>query len=638
MDFIIGTAGHIDHGKTELIKALTGIDSHHHKEEKMRGITIDIGYAWLKAPDGNKIGIIDVPGHERFIHNMLAGVTGIDMVLFTIAADDGIMPQTREHFDILKLLKLSRGIFAITKIDRVSASRVEEIKKEITEFIKGSLFENSPIMPVSAITGQGIPELKEHLFKELDKIPAHLDNTFFRLPVDRVFSVPGFGTVVTGTVVSGNISVNDKIKLLPSGKSTRIRGMQKHGEPVSHARSGQRLALNITDISVESISRGEVVCHPFYQKITNRFDAWIEILPSIPGMLKSHSRIHFHAWTSEDMGEIILLDTETLKPGDSAFCQVVLRSPVHLLKGDRFIFRDETASYTIGGGEVLDAFAPRHKMNDKKIIPNLQILRESAPLKMATLLCQNNPYTGITLNNLNERLNLYLKPEQFESADFKILSSQEDILIFTAIHWAHLKDKICNELQTYHKENPSSPGQEIEAFRKRFPAELPFRIFRILIDELVGQKLILLKENILSSSTHVLSFSPEEEKIKEEIFKLYHQRLTDPPRPMEVPALLNRDSKNVIKVFKILLQLKDIIKLNDDVYLTRTDLKTMILKIIEYGKKNPAFKISDIRDLLGSSRKIVVPLMEYLDRAEITLRKGDIRVIKLSIKPMKHSK
>jgi selenocysteine-specific elongation factor len=291
--------------------------------------------------------------------------------------------------------------------------------------------------------------------------------------VDRVFSVPGFGTVVTGTVVSGNISVNDKIKLLPSGKSTRIRGMQKHGEPVSHARSGQRLALNITDISVESISRGEVVCHPFYQKITNRFDAWIEILPSIPGMLKSHSRIHFHAWTSEDMGEIILLDTETLKPGDSAFCQVVLRSPVHLLKGDRFIFRDETASYTIGGGEVLDASAPRHKMNDKKIIPNLQILRESAPLKMATLLCQNNPYTGITLNNLNERLNLYLKPEQFESADFKILSSQEDILIFTAIHWAHLKDKICNELQTYHKENPSSPGQEIEAFGKGFLQNYP---------------------------------------------------------------------------------------------------------------------------------------------------------------------
>jgi len=455
--------------------------------------------------------------------------------------------------------------------------------------------------------------------------------------VDRVFSVPGFGTVVTGTVVSGNISVNDKIKLLPSGKSTRIRGMQKHGEPITHAGSGQRLALNIADISVEGISRGEVACHPFYQKITNRFDAWIEILPSIPAVLKTHSRIHFHAWTSEDMGEIILLGTSSVKPGASAYCQIILRSPVHLLKGDRFIIRDETASYTIGGGEILDAFAPRHKVNDSEIIPNLQILQESNPLPMATLLCQKRPYTGITLDDLNERLNLYLTPKDLESGDFKILVSQDDVLIFATSCWTSLRDKICNELNHYHKENPSSPGEEIETFRKRLPEELPIKIFRVLIDELVTQKLITLKDNLLSSASHVLSFSPQEEQIKEEIFKLYHERLTDPPRPMEVPALLNRDSKTVIKVFKTLLQVKDIIKLSDDVYLARTDLKSMIYRIIEYGKKNPSFKISDIRDLLGSSRKIVIPLMEYLDRAGITLRKGDFRVIKVAIKPVKPS-
>ncbi len=629
MDFIIGTAGHIDHGKTELIKALTGIDSHHHKEEKERGITIDIGYAWINAPDGNKIGIIDVPGHERFIHNMLAGITGIDLVLFTIAADDGIMPQTIEHFDILNLLKLSRGIFVITKSDRVNNDRILQLKQEISAFIENSTFVKSPILSVSALTGEGIPQLKDILFQQLSKIPQIATSPYFRLPIDRIFSKTGFGTVITGTVISGDININDKIKLLPSGKIFKIRGMQRHGDTVTQAVGGQRIALNLSDVSKEEISRGEMACHPFYQKSTSRFDAWIEFLPTIPVKLKSYGKIHFHIWTSEVMAQLVLLERDSLQPGESCYCQIIAREPLQLLKDDRFIIRDETATYTLGGGIILDPFANKHKPANPKDIAELEILKESNPSKMIELFCQKYPYSGINLHDLNERLNLPLPPDLIDPSQFKLINQQDSEILFTLEGWNRLKKEIIHHIQQFHQQSPSAPGQDLETFRNSLPASLPQKIFRIIINELIHENQIILKDNRIAYQSHIIQFSPLEETVKKEILSLFHERIKDPPPLKELPTLINRDSVVVYKLFKTLLQIKEIIRLSEDVYLTRHDLRLMILKIVEYGKSNPTFKISDIRDLLQSSRKIVVPLMEYLDRAGVTLRKGDIRVLKI---------
>ena len=376
MAHIIGTAGHIDHGKTSLIKALTGQETDRLKEEKERGISIDLGFAYLDLANGERAGIVDVPGHERFIRNMLAGAQGIDLVLFTVAADDSVMPQTEEHLDILHFLGVQKGVFAITKADMVEAKRLAEVAEEIEILTLDTTLEGSPVIPVSSVTGLGVEELRQAITAQLSAYERPPLPGYFRLPVDRAFVMKGHGVVVTGTALSGTVTEGENVRILPGGEEVRIRSIQVHGQPVKEARWGQRVALNLSGTEKSEVSRGHLICHPKVTLTTTRFDAFVEIRPGARREIENHERTRVHMGTSEVMAKIIILDgREVLPPKSKAYCQVVLEEPLTVLRGDRFILRNQTAQRTIGGGEVINPFAHRHRRSETAISEQLTRLR-----------------------------------------------------------------------------------------------------------------------------------------------------------------------------------------------------------------------------------------------------------------------
>ncbi|HEX2386020.1 MAG TPA: selenocysteine-specific translation elongation factor, partial [Candidatus Binatia bacterium] len=373
MPYIIGTAGHIDHGKTSLIKALTGEDTDRLKEEKERGISIDLGFAHLDLPDGTQAGIVDVPGHERFIRNMLAGAHGIDLVLFTVAADDGVMPQTEEHLDIVHLLGVRQAIFIITKADLVSPARIGDVEEEIKILTLGTALENSAMLPFSAVTGQGLAEIRDEIIARLREVGRAAPKGYFRLPVDRAFILQGHGVVVTGTAQSGTIKPGDHVRALPGEQNFRVRSLQVHNHAVDAAGWGQRVALNLAGLEKAAIERGHVVCDEKLTMTTDRFDARLEIRPAAAKGVKSHQRVRIHLGTAERLGKLIVLGAkETVAPKESAFCQITLSEPLLALRGDRFIVRDETARRTLGGGVVVHPWAPRHKRGEADLEKRLE--------------------------------------------------------------------------------------------------------------------------------------------------------------------------------------------------------------------------------------------------------------------------
>src|SRR5437764_377940 len=376
--FIVGTAGHIDHGKTALVKALTGIDADRLKEEKERGITIDIGFAHLALDSNTTVGFIDVPGHERFIKNMLAGVGGIDLVMLVIAADESVMPQTREHLDICSLLHIQQGFTVLTKIDNVDPDMADLVEMEVREFLKGSFLEPSPILRVSSYTGQGIPQLIETLREFVGKARPKDASDIFRLPVDRCFTMKGFGTVVTGTLIAGKVAKEQEIEILPTERKARVRGIQVHGRAANEALAGQRTALNLQGIEVSQIQRGMVLTIPGLFKPTSMFDCHLELLRSAPNAIETRKRIRFHIGTAELMGYVVLLGQDRLEPGGSAFVQIRLEEPTFALPGDRFIIRQYSPMLTIGGGEILDAALEKHRRTDQTVIDTLRIFKDGS--------------------------------------------------------------------------------------------------------------------------------------------------------------------------------------------------------------------------------------------------------------------
>ncbi len=407
MPFIIGTAGHIDHGKTSLIKALTGQDTDRLKEEKERGISIDLGFAHLELPDGTHAGIIDVPGHERLIRNMLAGAHGMDLVLFTVAADDGVMPQTEEHFDILHLLEVKLAIFLITKADLVSPSRIQEVEEEIKILTLGTLLEDSPIIPFSTVNGQGLAQLHTQISQILQNCNKPAPNGYFRLPVDRAFVLQGHGVVVTGTALSGEINNGDRVRCLPGDQSFRIRNLQVHNRSVDSARWGQRIALNLSGPEKASIGRGHVICHEKLTLTSNRFDALVEVRSGATKGIKNHQRLKIHLGTAERLGKLILLGSkEKVEPKESTYCQVTLQDPLLVLRGDHFIVRDETAQRTLGGGVVVHPWAKKHKRREPGLNQRLETLHtEDIPLLVQGLLDESDRF-ALSIDSIHQFLNL----------------------------------------------------------------------------------------------------------------------------------------------------------------------------------------------------------------------------------------
>jgi selenocysteine-specific elongation factor len=628
---IVGTAGHIDHGKTSLVKALTGIDADRLEEEKRRGITIDIGFAHLElaAPDGEKLrlGFVDVPGHERFVRNMLAGVGGIDLVLLVIAADEGIKPQTREHFDICRLLSVKRGITVLTKPDTVDADTLEVVRLEVDDFVRGSFLDpaHSPIVPVSALTGSGLEDLRTALAKVAAEVPARDSSALARLPIDRVFTMKGFGTVVTGTLVSGTIRKEEELEVFPIGKRLRVRGVQVHGAAADQAMAGQRTALNLAGISTDDLSRGMTLAAPDTFQSTSRLDVSLSLLPSAKP-LKDLARVHFHAFTMEAIAEVRLHGAKQIAPGGQGYAQLRLAEPTLLLPGDRFILRQFSPVVTIGGGVVLDA-APMPKMKTKHVQEFLTLLEhDPAEAMLDARIARRGPHgisqsqlvaeTGLRRESIVTRLARALEEETARRIGETFLSASS---------FADLLSSTTNQVAEFHKKNPLVAGISKEELRDKL--QVSGEIFSLTIDTLIRDKKLEVAGELAHLPGRGVVMKDDEAESKKTIEQAFASTGLKVPSLKEVLAGLKVDKVRAQKIVTLLLREKALVKISDDLVFHQSALAELRQRIAALKSTSPKIDVARFKDLTGVSRKYAIPLLEYLDRERVTRRVGDERVI-----------
>jgi len=618
---IVGTAGHIDHGKTALVKALTGIDADRLEEEKRRGITIDIGFAHLQVTPDLQLGFIDVPGHERFVKNMLAGVGGIDLVLFVVAADESIKPQTREHFDICRLLGIPRGIIVLTKADLVDKDILDLVRLEMEEFVAGSFLENAPIVAVSSTTGAGIYDVRREIQRASLSVIEKSAAGHFRLPIDRAFSAKGFGTVITGTLISGSVSREQEVELYPTGRKLRVRGVQVHGQTADHATAGQRTALNLADIEPAEIARGMVLAAPGLFRITRHLDCSIHLLPSAK-TLKHRAPVHFHAGTAEVEAEIRLFDGATLvKPGERTYARIVLREPALLLPGDRFIIRMFSPVVTIGGGMVLDIAGVRYRKADSAA-KRLDILNGPELAARIALLVRESKF-GLSFADLVARTGLHQREIEVaaRSVSFVLLQQPQPWLIDRG--WLEqTKQKIGSAVSAFHKANPLLPGVAKQDLRGRELAEAPPFVFDAILAS--AQDLAVEGETVRSRS-HKVVFKEDEEQARAGIERAFEQAGLAAPTVNEVLAKSGVELARARSLLQILIREKRLVRINNDLVFHHAALDS--LRVLLAGRKSARFNVGAFKDWTGISRKYAIPLLEYLDREHITRREGDERLV-----------
>jgi selenocysteine-specific elongation factor len=631
---IVGTAGHIDHGKTALVKALTGIDADRLEEEKRRGITIDIGFAHLElpAPDGSKIriGFIDVPGHERFVRNMLAGVGGIDLVLLVIAADEGIKPQTREHFDICKLLAIHHGITVLTKSDTVDAETLEVVRLEVEDYARGSFLDTtidpakSPIIAVSALTGAGLDELKSALARVASEVAVKNSAALARLPIDRVFTMTGFGTVVTGTLVAGTIrkEKEEELELFPSGKRVRVRGVQVHGLPAEVTVAGQRTALNIAGVSMEELSRGMTLATPDTFHPTSRVDVLLSLLPSAKPF-KDGARVHFHAYTSETIAEARLCGTKTIKPGDEAYAQLRFAEPMLLLPGDRFIIRQFSPVVTIGGGVVLDASPTTRRQRADDAIAFLKIMRDGSPEQVLTARVARRGAVGLRLDAVPGEMNIRREQAAKLAANAGLILSSQ-ILISPPAYAKAQADTVL-AVKTFQDANPLVAGMSKEELRDR--VKLGPEVFVSALAKLVEEKKLEAAGELVHLPGRGVMMRDDEAESKKIIEQAFASAGLKVPSLKEVLASLKVDKVRAQKIVTLLLRDKILIKISEELVFHQSALIDLRRKITALKTSTPKIDVARFKDMTGVSRKYAIPLLEYLDRERITRRVGDERVI-----------
>lgn len=624
---ILGTAGHIDHGKSALVKALTGKDPDRLKEEKERGITIDLGFADLTYPDGLRVGIVDVPGHERLIKNMLAGAGGIDIVLMVIAADEGVMPQSREHLAICDLLRVKNGLIAITKSDLVERDWLDLVMDDVREFVKGSFLDSAEMIPVSSKTGENIDLLREKIKEIALTIKPKPTKGIFRLPVDRVFTLKGFGTIVTGTAVSGSISIDAPLEILPEGRTTKVRGLQSHGESIETVCAGQRVAINLQGVSKEEVRRGDIVTEPGKLKPTYRVDAVIELLGwSSITLLKNRSLVHFHTGTSELTGRIILYGRDELKPGDRAYCQFRFNSPVAVMAGDRYIIRRFSPLLTIGGGEVLDPSPVRRKR--ESALDTLRVFEKGSLKEKLSIKILDSGPAGITQSNLGGWIKAELP--DIEAAINSLLKEGgiiccTDRLLHKKIFDAFSK-KVVSLLEVFHKENPLRQGMLKESLRASF-RDVNQKLFEGLLELIEAVKV---EREIVRLKTFRVSLSPDKEALKERILRILEDAAFQPPTKDELAGSVSVSPKEIDEILRIMATEKSLVRINDSLYLPMKSYTQMINSLKGFFRTKAEMSVGEFRDLLGTSRKYALPFLEYLDSHKVTLRVGDVR--KLLIK------
>jgi selenocysteine-specific elongation factor len=626
---IVGTAGHIDHGKTALVRALTGIDADRLEEEKRRGITIDIGFAHLElpAPDGELIrfGFVDVPGHERFVRNMLAGVGGIDLVLLVIAADESIKPQTREHFDICRLLSIQRGITALTKADTVDRDTLEVVRLEVEDFLRGSFLEHAPIIGVSSLSGSGLDQLKEALVQVASQVAARDSGALARLPIDRVFTMKGFGTVVTGTLVSGTIRKEDELEVFPTGRRVRVRGVQVHGAAADAAIAGQRTALNLAGASREDLARGMMLAPADTFRATDRIDVSLTLLRSAR-VLKDRARVHLHAYTSETVAEVRLCQSKRVEPGQSAYAQLRLDDPALLLPGDRFIMRQFSPVVTIGGGMVLDS-APARKLSVESLLRFLKNMETGSPEQVLAARVDRRGTSGMTVKAavaetgwLPGRVDAMAQRLTQE----KNLVQQGDLLL-NAQSLEALRQEVRGEVEAFHKANPLVAGLSKESLREKLG--IGATIADAVLQSLIREKRLEVSGELVRLPGRGVVMKDEEAESKKIIEDAFASAGLKVPALAQVLAGVKVDKARAQKIVTLLLRDKTLVKVSDDLVFHRTALEKLRGQIGAYKTKSTKIDVGAFKDLTGVSRKYAIPLLEYLDRERVTRRVGDERVI-----------
>ena len=625
---IIGTAGHIDHGKTALVKVLTGIDADRLEEEKRRGITIDLGFAHLEVPGANaetlRFGFVDVPGHERFVRNMLAGVGGIDLVLLVIAADEGIKQQTREHFDICRLLGIQHGITVLTKSDLVDSETLEVVRLEITEFLRGSFLEDAPIVPVSSLRGNGLQELKSELARIAGTTPSRRSDSLTRLPIDRVFTMKGFGTVVTGTLISGFIRKEDELELSPSDKKIRVRGVQVHGKTAEKALAGERTALNLAGVEKGELARGMILASPNVFETCSNIEVQLTLLPSAKP-LKSGARVHFHAFSMEAVAAVSLYRTRQITPGERAFAQLRLNSPSLFLPGDRFIIRQFSPVVTIGGGVVLENAPPKTTRNVEIRCDFLEMLMHGTREAVLRARVTERGHKGLKVEDAiartgwsrQEIISLATKARDLQNIGGVLVQNfaLETIRKFLpqAVGW-------------FHKENPLATGAPKERVRERLAGVEP-EVFEAVFQEKLAAGEIELVGDVIRLPGQAVSMTAEEARSRKVIEHAFFSAGLRVPALKDVVTGLKIDSLRAQKIVTLLLREKVLIKVSEDLVFHRAALDDLRQKLVLQKAKSPTVDVGTFKDLAGVSRKYAIPLLEYLDRERVTRRVRDSRVI-----------
>jgi selenocysteine-specific elongation factor len=632
MPFIIGTAGHIDHGKTSLIKALTGQDTDRLKEEKERGISIDLGFAHLDLPDGTRAGVVDVPGHERFIRNMLAGAHGIDLVLFTVAADDGVMPQTQEHLDILHLLGVTRAIFVITKTDLATTARIDEVGAEIELLTHGTSLQGSPVVPFSSATGEGLERLHAQIAQALQEGSVQAPRGCFRLPVDRVFVLQGHGVVVTGTARAGEIRVGDRVRSLPGGQIFRVRSLQVHGQPMTSARWGQRIALNLTGQDKPAIVRGHVICDERLTMTTIRFDATLEIRPSAAAGIKSHQRVRLHLGTAERLAKVVLLGTkEVAAPGERAFCQVVTTEPLLALRGDRFVLRDETARQTLAGGVVLHPWSRPHRRRDPRLRQTLETLQTGDAAAVAALFVDQHDDWAISADQVQQFLDIEadaVREQLRRTPAIRPIAVDGETLFTSAQKWDALRAAVADALRAFHAANPLAPGRDMEELRNRLPARIPPRLFRAAIEQLGAEGALVREGSLLRLPGHAVVLRDDEQRLVARVRALLAAAPMAPPALGQIEQETGISRARLTEVLRVLEREGSIVRVAPELYFLSASIEEMIRGLRQDFADRTDITPAMFRDRFGTSRKYAIPMLEYLDRAGVTVRTGDTRRLK----------
>jgi len=632
---VMGTAGHVDHGKTALIKSLTGVDTDRLKEEKERGITIELGFASLTLPDGRTLGVVDVPGHERFVRNMVAGAAGIDLVVLVIAADEGVMPQTREHLHICTLLGIRKGFVALTKIDMVDEEWLELVREDVRMFLRGTFLEDAPVVPVSSLTGAGFPELLLTIGKTADEVEEGADVGLFRLPVDRVFTIKGFGTVVTGTLVSGKVGTGEEVEISPVGLRARVRGIQVHNRSVETAEAGQRTAINLQGIDREMVERGYVLTGPGSLTASQRLDCVYRHLSGAGRKLKNRTLVRFHTGTSEVMARMILLDRDELEPGEECCSQLVLEAPLTAVAGDRFVVRSYSPVTTIGGGVIVDPLPAKHKRSSAGVLREFQRLAGGEDEEKTAVILERAGIGGITEKLLVVRTGirgreLRRRLEGMFSAKRVVLVDRDEMRVLSCPVYEAFQAEILRQLRGYHERYPLQEGLSREELRTTLGMGdgVGQKIFTMALRDLDKREEISAEKEMIRLTGHRVHLKGEMEELREELSIVYRDGGLAPPTVREVLERFSDRKKEIAILIQVMTREGVLVRISEDLNFhrdalakLREDYRRLLIRDVQ---ATPA----SFKELTGLSRKFIIPLMEYFDMTKLTMRAGDHRILR----------